>query len=83
MNKDQWIFYVACFEYDFHLIYTYAHKSEASEIIIKVINFIETKYNDKMMFIKLNGKRFLKTQFIDYTSIKDIIYEFFASDTFI
>ena len=34
-----------------------------------------------MMFIKLNEKRSLKTQFINYTNIKDIIYEFFASNT--
>ena len=81
MNKDQWISHVSCFEYDFHLIYTHAHKSEASEIIIKAINLIETKYNDKVMFVKSNEKRFLKTQFTDYTSIKGIIYESFASDT--
>ena len=34
------------------------------------------------MFVKSNEKRSLKTQFTDYISIKDIIYEFFASDTF-
>ena len=33
------------------------------------------------MFIKSDEKRFLKTQFIDYINIKNIIYEFSASDT--
>ena len=33
------------------------------------------------MFVKSNGKRSLKTQFINYINIKNIIYEFFASDT--
>ena len=36
-----------------------------------------------MMFVKSNEKRFLKTQFIDYTNIKGIIYESFALNTFI
>ena len=82
MNKNQWISHVACFKYDFHLIYTHAHKLKAFEIIIKVINLIKTKYNDKVIFIKSDEKRSLKTQFTNYTSIKDIIYEFSASNTF-
>ena len=81
MNKNQWISHVACSEYDFHLIYTHAYKSETSGIIIKIINFIETRYNGKVMFIRSNGNQSLETQFTDYISIKDIIYESFASDT--
>ena len=34
-----------------------------------------------MMFVKSNEKRFLKTQFIDCTNIKNIIFEFFALNT--
>ena len=82
MNKNQWISHVVCSEYDFHLIYTHAHKSETSEIIIKIINLIETKYNGKMMFIKSNKEQSLRTQFTDYTNIKDIIFKSFASNTF-
>ena len=33
------------------------------------------------MLIKSGGKRSLETQFTDYINIKDIIFEFFASDT--
>ena len=47
MNKNQWIFNINYSEYNFHLIYTHAYKSEAIKIIIKIINFIETKYNNK------------------------------------
>ena len=83
MNKNQWISHVICFEYNFYLIYIHAYKSKTSEIIIKIINFIETKYNNKVMFIKSNEKRSLKTQFTDYINIKDIIYKLFASNTFI
>ena len=33
------------------------------------------------MFVKSNEKRSLKTQFTDYTNIKDIIFKSFASNT--
>ena len=33
------------------------------------------------MFVRSDGERFLETQFTDYTSIKGIIYESFASNT--
>ena len=81
MNKNQWIFHVACFEYDFHLMFTYAHKSEVIEILIRIINIIKTKYNDKMMFIRSDEKRSLKTQWNNYINEKDIIFEFSASNT--
>ena len=41
MNKNQWISHIACFEYDFYLVFIHAHKLKAIEIFIKFINIIK------------------------------------------
>ena len=82
MNKNQWISHVTCFEYDFYLMFTYAHKSKVIEILIKIINIIETKYNDKVMFVRSDEKRSLETQWNNYINEKNIIFESSASNTF-
>ena len=81
MNKNQWISHVACFEYDFHLMFTHAHKIKAIEILIKVINIIETRYNDKVMFVRSDEERSLETQWNNYINEKDITFESSALDT--
>ena len=60
MNKNQWISHVACFEYNFYLMFTHAYKSEAIEILIKIINIIEIEYNDKVIFVRSDEERSLK-----------------------
>ena len=62
-------------------MFTYAHKLKAIEIFIKIINIIKTRYNDKVMFVKLNEERSLKTQWNNYINEKDIIFESFALNT--
>ena len=81
MNKDQWISHVACSEYDFHMVFTHAHKSEAMEILIKAINIIETRHIGKVVFIRSDEERSLGARFTDFIDEKGIIFEPFASDT--
>ena len=47
LNKHKWIFYVACFEIDFHMIYTHENKKSTIEMLIRVIHTIETRYKKK------------------------------------
>ena len=70
MNKDQYISYVACSEYDFHMVFTHAPKFEATKIPIKAINIIEMRHNGKLVFIRSDGELSLGTQFTDYINGK-------------
>ena len=63
------------------MIFTYRNKSQATNILIKVINIIKIKYNDKMMFIRSDGERSLKEKFANFIMEKNIIVKFSASDT--
>ena len=81
MNKNQWISYIICSEYNFYIIFIYRNKLQATNIFIKIINIIKIKYSDKIMFIKLNEKRSLEEKFATFITEKNIIFEFFASNT--
>ena len=81
MKKNQWISHIICSEYNFHMIFTHRNKSQATDILIKVINIIKIKYSDKMMFIRSDGERSLEEKFTNFIMKKSITFVSFASDT--
>ena len=81
MNKNQWISHIVCFEIDFHMIYTHRFKSQAVEIIIKIIHIIEIKYNDHVVFFRNDDERALSDKFETYIVMKEITHELSAFDT--
>ena len=83
MNKNQWIFHVTCFTIDFHLIYIHSNKIQITETLIQVIYVIETKYENKMMFIRSDDERILKNKWNIYIVMKKIIFEIFAINIFV
>lgn len=50
MNRDQWVSHFACAATDFNLVFTHPKKSDATAIIQKAINIIETRYDQKVVF---------------------------------
>ena len=53
INKNRWISYVICFTTDFHLIYTHSNKIQIIETFIRTIHFIETKYENKVILVRV------------------------------
>ena len=47
LNKHKWISHVACFEIDFHMIYTHKNKKSIIKMLIWVIYIIKTRYKKK------------------------------------
>lgn len=81
MNKDQWVSHFACSKYDFNLVFTHAHKSDATSIIRQAIHTIETRYNGKAVFFRSDGERSFGKSFQDFITEKGITYESSAPDT--
>ena len=80
-EQEQWISHIFCSEYDFYMIFTHKNKSQATNILIIVINIIKVKYSDKMIFIRSDEKRSLKNKFANFIAEKNIIFKLSASDT--
>ncbi|KAG7007910.1 hypothetical protein G7Y79_00008g025480 [Physcia stellaris] len=81
LNKHQWISHVACSETGFHMIYTHESKGQATEVLIRAIHTIETRYNGKVVFVRSDGERALGTAWGDYCASKGITHEPSAVDT--
>ena len=81
MNKNQWISHVACFTIDFHMIYIHSSKTQITETLIRVIHIIKMRYEDKVIFVRSDDERALKSEWNTYIVMKEIIYEFFAMNT--
>lgn len=63
LNKDQWVSHIACSEYDFHLVYTHRLKLEATDTLRQAINVIQTRFNQKVAFIRSDGEQSLGNEF--------------------
>ena len=83
MNKNQWISHVTCFTIDFHMIYIHLNKIQIIETFIQVIHIIETKYENKMMFVHSDDEKTLKNKWNIYIVMKEIIFESFAVNVFV
>ncbi|KAG6995781.1 hypothetical protein G7Y79_00042g078860 [Physcia stellaris] len=81
LNKHKWISHVACSETGFHMIYTHESKGQATEVLIRAIHTIETRYNGKVVFVRSDGERALGTQWGNYCALKGITSEPSAVDT--
>jgi hypothetical protein len=72
----------ACHVIDFNLIFTHEKKFDASRIVRKIVNLIETRFSSvKVMFIRSNEKKFLETDFKNFLVEKKISFESFVSNS--
>jgi hypothetical protein len=55
--------------------------SAVTRIIRETINLIKTRFNDRMIFIRLNKEKFLEDEFNDFFIERRISFESFASDS--
>ena len=81
LNKHKWISHVRCFETDFHMIYTHESKDQITKMLIRIIHIIETKYEDKIVFVRSDDERALNTEWDNYCAFKDITHELSVVDT--
>ena len=81
MNKDQWVSHFSCIATDFNFVFTHPRKSDATEIIQKALNIIETRYNGKVVFFRSDREKALGINFQKFISSKKITYESSAPDT--
>ena len=81
LNQKKWISHFVCYATDFHIVYTHRHKLDANNLMRKTINLIFTRFNQKMVFIRSNGKISLDDNFSDFFIEIDIIFETSTSDT--
>ena len=81
LNKHKWISHVKCFETDFHMIYTHENKEQITKMLIRIIHIIETKYENKIVFVRFDDERALNIEWDNYCAFKDIIHELSIVDT--
>lgn len=81
LNKHQWVSHFACSYTDFNLVFTHAHKSDATSIIKEALAIIETRFNGKVVFFCSDGEKALGTEFTKFIAGKGITYESSAPDT--
>ena len=75
MNGDEWVSHLACFKYNFNLIFTHKSKAEAVAIIRKGLAIIENRYGGKPVFIRADKERALGKTFETLLAEKGITYE--------
>jgi hypothetical protein len=82
LSRDEWVSHFACYVIDFNLIFTHVKKFDASRIIRETINLIETRFNEaKVVFIRSDEKKSLKSDFRNFLIEKKISFESFASNS--
>jgi len=80
-NGDRYISHFQCRQYLFNLVYTHRKKSDALQLFKKAINTIETQYNGKVRFVRLDGETSLGNAFEKLVIEKGIKPERTAPDT--
>lgn len=65
----------------FHMVYTHQSKAQATEMLIRAIHTIETRYSGTVVFVRSDGERALGTEWDTFTASKGITYEPSAVDT--
>jgi hypothetical protein len=82
LSRDKWISHFTCYVIDFNLIFTHVKKSDASRIMREMINLIETRFNEaKVVFIRSDEKKSLRSDFRNFLIEKKISFESFAADS--
>src|SRR5450432_1868445 len=80
-NGDGYISHFQCRQYLFNMVYTHRKKSDALQFFEKAINLIETQYNRKVRYIRLDGGSSLGNAFETLVIGKGIKLERTAPDT--
>ena len=81
LNNHKWISHVACSETGFHMVYTHESKGSATEVLIRAIHTIETRYKGKVVFVRSDGESSLGKEWDTYCASKGITFEPSAVDT--
>jgi hypothetical protein len=71
--------HLVCHVTSFNLVYTHDKKFEVSCIVKEVVNLIKTRFNAKIIFIRLDEKKILKIEFKNFLIETRISFESFAS----
>ena len=80
-NGDRYVSHFQCRQYLFNLVFTHPKKSDAFQFFEKAINLIETQYNGKIRFVRLDGETSLGNAFEILVIEKGIKAERTAPDT--
>ena len=64
-NKYEYVLHLIYAKTDFHLVYTHRYKLEALSCLKRGIKIIKTRYNGKVIFIRLDRERVLGKEFTD------------------
>ena len=73
LNKYEYVLYLIYAKTDFHLVYTHRYKSEALSCLKRGIKIIKTRYNGKVVFVRLDRERALGKEFTDLLTELGII----------
>jgi hypothetical protein len=80
-NGDRYISHFQCRQYLFNIVFTHRKKSDALQFFEKAINLIETQYNGKVRYMRLDGETSLGNAFETLVIGKGIKPERTAPDT--
>ena len=80
-NDHEWISHLACSQTDFNLIYTYKIKNETQTMIRHEINLIRIRFDEKMIFFRIDEKKSLNDDFKKFIASLKISYKSSSSDT--
>ena len=81
LNRDQWVSHIACHATDFNIVYTHRNNGEATHLMTEAVNFIETRFNRKVVFIRSDGEKSLGDEFHKLLINKGITFEPSTPDT--
>ena len=78
INKNQWIYHLACFENDSNFVCTHSYKLNATKIIRKSLKIMQTRFDAIVVFFPIDEEKSLKKEFDEMIFEMKIIYESFA-----
>ena len=79
-NDHEWILHLTCSQTDFNLIYTHKIKSEIQTMIRHEINLIRIRFDEKMIFFRIDEKKSLNDNIKKFIVSLKILYESSSSD---
>ena len=56
------------------MVYTHPSKAQVTEILIRAIRTIETRYKGKVVFVRTDGERALGKEWTTYMAMKGITF---------
>ena len=81
LNGHEWISHLACFYYDFNIIFIHKSKSESQQIVRQRINLIKNRFKGNVVFFRTDGEKSLGRNFQAFIASLEISYESSSPDT--